>query len=69
MGAGVVAAIYATTVASAYGYSHPFSVFCSRSLGRLDSLVRYNLGSTLAPVRYRYQQLLRKHGIDPEDRR
>ena len=67
MGAGIIAAIYAITVASAYGYS-PLQRVLLPVFGTLGFACAMQLGLGLQRRCERYQQLLRKHGIDPEDR-
>lgn len=65
IGAGLVAAIYAITVASAYGYS-PIQRLALPIFGTLGLVCAMWLGLDLQRRCERYQALLRKHGIDPE---
>ena len=64
IGAGVVAAIYAIAVASAYGYS-PLQRLSLPVFGTLGFVCAIRLGINLQRRCDRYQGLLRKHGIDP----
>lgn len=65
MGAGVVAAVYAIGVASAYGYS-PVQRVLLPLFGMLGFVCATRLGLDLQRRCETYQRLLRKHGIDPE---
>ncbi len=63
MGAGLVAAIYAITVASEYGYS-PLQRLSLPLFGTLGLVCAMRLALDLQHRCERYEQLLRKHGID-----